>query len=62
MRGRVFLLLVGLDRVLVGLVMEGCGLSDEATPTVDPAYVSEAKRLIANLDIQDIFDSNTSGR
>jgi hypothetical protein len=62
MRGRVFLLLVGLDGVLVGLVMEGCGLTDEATPTLDPAYVTEAKQLIAKLDLQDIFDSNTSGR
>ena len=62
MRGRVFLLLVGLDGVLVGLVMEGCGLTDEATPTLDPAYVTEAKQLIAKLDLQDVFDSNSSGR
>ena len=58
MRGRVFLLLVGLDRVLVSLVMEGCGLPQEATPTLDPAYVTEAKQLIAKLDLQGVFDGS----
>ena len=62
MRGRVFLLLVGLDHVLVGLLLEGCGLPPEATPTLDPAYVSEAKQLIAKLDLQDIFDSSATVR
>ena len=57
---RVFLLLVGLDHVLVGLVMEGCGLTQETTHTLDPVYVSEAKQLIARLDAQDIFNTSTS--
>ena len=56
--GRVFLLLVGLNHVIIGLVMEGCGLTPEATPTIDPVYVNEAKLLIAELQAQEIFQTS----
>ena len=46
--------------MLVGLIMEGCGLSPETTPTLDPVYVDEAKQLIAKLDTQEIFSSPTN--
>ena len=58
--GQVFLLLVGLDHTLVGLVVEGCGLESETTPTLDATYVSEAKQLIAKLEVQDLFNSTTT--
>ena len=55
-------MLVGLDHMLVGLLLEGCGLSPEATPTLDPAYVNEAKQLIAKLDLLDLFDTSDTTR
>lgn len=56
----IFLLIVGMDHMLVGLVMEGCGLTPETTPTLDRVYVNEAKQLIAKLDSQDIFTTCTT--
>ena len=59
MNGRVFLLLVGLNHCLVMLLLEGCGLPPEATPTLDPVYVSEAKQLISKLVVQDVFNTRS---
>ena len=57
---RVFLLLVGLDHVLVGLVMEGVVSHRRPHTHSIRVYVSEAKQLIARLDAQDIFNTSTS--